>query len=107
MRKLMFAAALAATMANAPAFAQATNGGGIAQAPSTHTNPSSCLGAERATRNSNGGDRAQGAFGEAQAAFVASLNQGGTETYGEFLQNWMAQCPYAPGTTGADATNSN
>jgi hypothetical protein len=107
MRKLMFASALAATMASAPTFAQATNGGGVAQAPSTHSNPSSCLGAERATRNSNGGDRAQGAFGEAQSAYVQYLNQGGTESYGEFLQTWMDQCPYAPGTTGNDTTDSN
>ncbi|HEX3423849.1 MAG TPA: hypothetical protein VHS33_10685 [Sphingomicrobium sp.] len=107
MRKLMFAAVLATTLVGAPAFAQATNGGGVAQAPSTHTNPSSCLGAERATRNSNGGDRAQGGFGQAQAAYVQSLNQGGTETYGEFLQTWMDACPYAPGTTGNDTTDGN
>jgi hypothetical protein len=57
----------------------------------THDNPSSCLGAERATRNSNGGDRAQGGFGPAQSAYVASLNDSG-QNYGQFLQDWKAAC---------------
>lgn len=106
MRKLMFLAALAATAVGTPAFAQVTNGGGVAQAPSTHANPSSCLGTERSSRNSNGGDRAQGGFGQAQSAYVQYLNEGGTMNYGEFLQTWMDQCTYAPGTTGNNGTTS-
>ena len=90
--------AVALALAAAPAFAQVTNGGGVAQAPSTHANPSSCLGAERSTRNSNGGDRAQGDFGAAQAAYVQYLNEGGTMSYGEFLQTFMDTCEYAPGS---------
>ena len=53
----------------------------------THDNPSSCLGAERATRNSNGGDRAQGGFGPAQAAYVKDV-----APYGQWLQTWKAGC---------------
>jgi hypothetical protein len=102
MRKIVSAAVAVALCSGAPAFAQATNGGGVAQAPSTHTNPSSCLGAERATRNSNGGDRAQGGFGQAQSDYVQYLNEGGEMSYGEFLQTWMQSCTYAPGATDSE-----
>jgi hypothetical protein len=102
MRKIVTAVVGVALCSGAPAFAQ-VNGGGVAQAPSTHTNPSSCLGAERATRNSNGGDRAQGGFGAAQSAYVQFLNEGGTMSFGEFLQTWMQSCQYAPG--GTDGTD--
>lgn len=96
MRKLLTAAAMAGLCSvGAPSFAQP----GPNSPTLTHTNPSSCLGAERASRNSNGGDRAQGVFGQAQSDYVAYLNQGGTETYGEFLQEWKSQCAYAPGGT--------
>ena len=101
MRKILSLAAAVAICSGAPAFAQVTNGGGVAQAPATHSNPSSCLGAERATRNSNGGDRAQGGFGQAQSDYVHYLQQGGTMSYGEFLQTFMSSCTYAPGS-GAD-----
>jgi len=53
----------------------------------THDNPSSCLGAERATRNSNGGDRAQGGFGPVQSDFVQS-----NQPYGQWLKEWKADC---------------
>lgn len=46
----------------------------------THDNPSSCLGAERATRNSAGGDRAQGGFGPGQSEFVRAH-----QPYGQWL----------------------
>ena len=46
----------------------------------THDNPSSCLGAERATRNSNGGDREHGGFGPAQSEFVKA-----EQPYGQWL----------------------
>jgi hypothetical protein len=62
----------------------------------THDNPSSCLGAERATRNSNGGDREHGLFGPAQAAFVAAQRLLGIN-YGEFLGDWKADCQNPPG----------
>ena len=55
----------------------------------THDNASSCLGAERASRNSDGGDRAQGGFGPAQSAFVASVNASGSN-YGAFLADWKS-----------------
>ena len=70
-----------------PAFAAS----GPSSPTATHDNPSSCLGAERATRNSNGGDRAQGGFGPAQSAFVQSQNAAGSN-YGQFLQDWKASC---------------
>jgi hypothetical protein len=98
MRSLISTVVIVTLCSAAPAFAQVTNGGGVAQAPSTHANPSSCLGAERATRNSNGGDRAQGDFGAAQSAYVQYLNEGGTMSYGEFLQTFMDSCEYAPGS---------
>jgi opacity protein-like surface antigen len=101
MRKIVTAAAAAAMCFTAPAFAQVVNGGGVAQAPSTHDNPSSCLGAERATRNSNGGDRAQGGFGQAQSDYVHSL-QGTGQSYGQFLQSWMSNCTNPPGGTDDD-----
>jgi hypothetical protein len=53
----------------------------------THDNPSSCLGAERATRNSDGGDREHGGFGPAQSAFVQDQ-----QPYGQWLQEWKADC---------------
>ena len=51
----------------------------------THDNPSSCLGAERATRNSNGGDREHGGFGPAQSDFVKAESP-----YGQWLKEWKA-----------------
>jgi hypothetical protein len=99
MRKMVTAAAAAAICVSVPAFAQSSG----ANSPTlTHDNPSSCLGAERASRNSNGGDRAQGAFGKAQSAYVQSLNEDGTMSYGEFLQTWMSQCANAPGSSDTD-----
>ena len=100
MRKIVTAAAIAALCATAPAFAQNTPRSGANNPTATHDNPSSCLGAERATRNSNGGDRAQGAFGQAQSDYVQYLNEGGTMSYGEFLQTWKDSCQYAPGANG-------
>jgi hypothetical protein len=97
MRKIVSAAVVAALCSAAPALAQMS---GPNSPTITHDNPSSCLGAERAGRNSNGGDRAQGGFGAAQSAYVHELQAGGTMSYGEFLQTWMQQCANAPGTTG-------
>ena len=93
MRKLMTAATIVALCGSVPAFAQP----GTNSPTLTHDNPSSCLGAERASRNSNGGDRQHGAFGQAQSDYVQYLNEGGTMTYGEFLQTWKDQCTYARG----------
>ena len=63
--------------AAAPALAQ-TSRSGTHSPTATHPNPSSCLGAERATRNSNGGDRAQGGFGQAQSEQVQADKAAGT-----------------------------
>jgi len=51
----------------------------------THENPSSCLGAERATRNSAGGDR-NGEFGQIQSDFVASIKAGDIEDFSNYGQ---------------------
>lgn len=98
MRKIVSAALVAALCSAAPAVAQKS---GPNSPTITHDNPSSCLGAERAGRNSNGGDRAQGGFGQAQSDYVHSLNAAGDMSYGEWLQTWMQSCTNAPGTTGA------
>lgn len=66
---------------------------GPANPTATHDNPSSCLGAERATRNSAGGDREKGGFGPAQSGAVKA-----NQPYGQFLQEWKsANCEHAPG----------
>jgi hypothetical protein len=106
MRKLVTATAIAALCASAPAFSQATARSGTNSPTATHDNPSSCLGAERATRNSNGGDRAQGGFGQAQSNYVQSLVDQGM-TYGEALQTFKDACEYAPGTTGSGSDDDS
>lgn len=60
----------------------------------THDNPSSCLGAERATSNSNGGAREHGEFGQQQSAYVALINSGGTTygNYGDAIAAFKAGC---------------
>lgn len=95
MKKLLPLAIAATALIAAPSFAQS----GTNSPTATHTNPSSCLGAERATRNSNGGDRAQGGFGQAQSDYVAYINSGMSDymSYGDFLQYWKSTCQYAPG----------
>lgn len=99
MKKIFTAGAIAALCLSASvAGAQSTPRSGPNSPTATHDNPSSCLGAERATRNSNGGDRAQGGFGEAQSAYVQYLNEGGTMSYGEFLQTFKAGCAYPTGS---------
>ena len=95
MKKLLILAVAASAMIAGPSFAQS----GTNSPTVNHQNPSSCLGAERASRNSNGGDRAQGEFGQEQAAYVAYINSGASDymSYGEFLQYWKSTCQYAPG----------
>ena len=92
MKKLIIAA-FAVAVAASPVLAASggTPNSGPNSPTATHDNPSSCLGAERATRNSNGGDRAQGDFGPAQSAFVADLNASG-DNYGQWLQGWKSSC---------------
>lgn len=56
----------------------------------TTTNPSTkdCLGVERSTRNSNGGDREHGGFGPVQSAKVKEVSP-----YGQWLKQWKeANC---------------
>lgn len=101
--KLTLLAAAAATLIAAPSFAAHGNGNarsGAASPTATNENPSSCLGAERATRNSRGGDRDQGVFGEEQSAYIALINDGGTDydNYGEALAAFRDTCEYAPGS---------
>lgn len=80
--------AIAFALLATPVFAAATptNGGGVGQ-PSDNASP---LGVERATRNSDGGDRAQGGFGQAQSAYVHDINASGGN-YGQTVlqdQGW-------------------
>lgn len=89
MKKIMLAAVAASSLLSVPTFAQTANTG--AGQPNENAN---CVGTERASRNSNGGDRAQGTFGQEQAAYVAWINSGATEymNFGEFLRTWKAAC---------------
>lgn len=52
--------------------------------PSENAN---ALGVERATRNSDGGDREHGGFGPAQSDYVHTINESGGN-YGQWLQGW-------------------
>jgi len=89
MGKRMAVAAAVTTLFIAPSSAFGASGEDSPTA--THDNPSSCLGAERAVRNSDGGDRAQGGFGTAQAAWIAEVRASG-QNYGEWLAQWKAAC---------------
>jgi hypothetical protein len=62
-------------------------------------NPSSCLGAERATRNSRGGDRPGREFGEAQSSLARQQAQDNTQGgFGQqTLQPFLDGCEYSPG----------
>ena len=92
---LIGVAALVATGSTAIAQqGQGTPRSGANSPTTTHENPSSCLGAERASRNSNGGDREHGKFGEEQSAYVKYLNEGGQMSFGEFLKAYKASCRY-------------
>lgn len=106
MRVLTKIIAITAIYSTAPLIAKGTPRSGPNSPTATHTNPSSCLGAERATRNSNGGDRAHGAFGKAQSAQVQADKAAGTN-YGQgTLKTFKESCTYAPGTTGANQTDT-
>ena len=89
MKKIMLAAVAASSLLSVPTFAQTVNTG--AGQPNENAN---CLATERASRNSNGGDREQGTFGQEQAAYVAFINSPASQymSYGEFLQIWKAAC---------------
>lgn len=58
-------------------------------------NSAGLMGAERATRNTPGGDREHGQFGQEQSDFVALLNDPATNTfegdphYGQWLQDFF------------------
>jgi hypothetical protein len=85
---------IAAICGTTPAIAQRS---GPDSPTITHENPSSCVGAERAGRNSKGGDGAQGALGQAKSDYIQYLNGGGQLSYDEFLQQWKSACAVAPG----------
>jgi hypothetical protein len=97
------AAAAAALLAGSaiaapPASKPQTPASGANSPTLDHDNPSSCLGAERASRNSNGGDREHGAFGDEQSAYVAYLIEAPEGmSFGQWLQTWKDQCEFAPG----------
>ncbi len=106
MKKLVLVAFTASALITTPALAQRTlqpgEGGGQGY-KTTHDNPSQCMGLERGARNSSGGDREAGEFGQAQSDFVAlfSGDDGFTdpatgetyENYGQFLKAWKeANC---------------
>jgi hypothetical protein len=70
---------------------------GGASAHGTPSDNANAVGIERAARNSNGGDRAHGVFGQEQSTIVARINAGETledgytyDNYGQFLQDWKA-----------------
>lgn len=87
MKKIGFCATVAVLMASSPTIAQS----GTESPTATHDNPSSCLGAERATKNSSGGER-NGEFGQIQSEYIAYLKAGGTKSYGQWLKEWKGYC---------------
>lgn len=103
-------AAVAAAIAGAafaapPASKPATPASGPNSPTLSHENPSSCLGAERASRNSNGGDREHGAFGPEQSDYVQFLMDAPEGmTFGEWLATWKDSCAFPPG--GGDDADS-
>jgi hypothetical protein len=95
MKKFLICALGASSLlVGVPTSAQVVNGGGIGQ-PAPAGN---CLAVERASRNSKGGDRANGVFGAAQESFTAQFATGFTwevtgvtyYDYGQFLKDWKA-----------------
>jgi hypothetical protein len=85
--KLVALGMIAALSVATPAFADHGKGNARSGAASpTLNNNASCVGAERASRNSRGGDRDQGDFGPAQSGFVQDLNDGGS-SFGQWLQD--------------------
>jgi hypothetical protein len=92
MLKLAILAAAALALSASLATGAPINGGGKGQ-PSENANP---LAVERATRNSDGGDREHGAFGQAQSDFVHDVNAGVVpgedwKNFGDFLKEWKAE----------------
>ena len=87
MKKLMIATLVASSLFAVPTIAQAEGAG-------QRNDKANCLATERAGRNSKGGDREKGGFGQEQAAYVAWINSGASEymSYGEFLQWWKSTC---------------
>jgi hypothetical protein len=101
MKHILIAAAAAALIAT-PSMANHGNGNarsGMNSPTATNDNPSSCLGAERATRNSRGGDRMMGGFGQEQSALTRQEAQ--DDVQGGFgqqtLATFMDACEYSPG----------
>ena len=86
MRKSIFAIAAAGMMTVAAV------SGFSASAAGTPSANASCMGIERATRNSNGGDRDHGGFGPVQSDFVQQ-----NQPYGQWLEEagWKdkGNCP--------------
>ena len=105
--KLVVIAAAAATLIATPSLAGHGNGNarsGTNSPTATNDNPSSCLGAERATSNSRGGERMMGEFGRQQSAVARAEAQ--DDTHGGFgqqtLADFMDTCPTGPGDMNDD-----
>ena len=93
MKKILAAALAGSVLFVAPVYAKGTPRSG-ANSP-TADNQASCMAQARAQYNSTGGDqkygdRTKGGFGEAQSAFVESLEANGS-SFGE----WLQQSDYA------------
>jgi hypothetical protein len=76
MKRLLMALGVAGLVAVSAA------GGASAAGAGQPSENASCMGIERATRNSNGGDREHGGFGPLQSDYVKSV-----QPYGQWLQD--------------------
>ena len=106
--KFIVLAATAAAFIATPSIANHGNGNAKSGANSptaTNENPSSCLGAERATSNSRGGDRMMGEFGQDQSTVARMEAQ--DDVQGGFgqqtLATFMSGCEYSPGDMNDDS----
>jgi hypothetical protein len=97
MKMLVIAAIAASSLVAVPSIAQDRGGNGNG---AFSTTPNQCLAAERAVRNTPGGDRQKGGFGPAQDGFTALFEDGfywdatgiTYYDYGQFLQDWKRLC---------------
>ncbi len=65
-------------------------GGASAASAGKPSDNANCMGIERATLNSNGGERDHGEFGPKQSAWVQSETVEDAGGYGQWLQTWKA-----------------
>ena len=79
------------TLVAALTFALSLAGGAAAQGAGDPNDNASCMGIERATENSAGGEREQGEFGQDQANFMHFLHDLGFN-YGQAVASDFARC---------------